>query len=52
MVGNERFRLQGELTVKRAVELFAGLNGPVGFASASSEPLIMTVGVCETLVAV
>ena len=42
---------KGELTVKLTVELFFGLNGPVGFASASAVPLIVMVGVCETLVA-
>lgn len=51
MVDNERCRLKGELTVKLAVELFFGLNGPVEFASATSVPLIVIVGVCETLVA-
>jgi len=43
---------KGGLTVKVAVELFFGLNGPVAFASASSVPLIPMVGVCETLAAV
>ncbi len=42
---------KGELTVKLAVELFFGLNGPVEFASATSVPLIVMLGVCETLVA-
>jgi len=37
--------------VKLAVELFTGLNGPVKFASASSVPLIVMIGVSETLVA-
>lgn len=41
----------GELTVKLAVALFFGLNGPVEFASATSEPLIEMVGATETLVA-
>jgi hypothetical protein len=43
---------KGELTVKLAVALFVELNGPVGFASASSVPLIPMIGACETLVAV
>ena len=41
----------GELTVKLAVALFFSLNGPVEFASATSEPLIEMVGATETLVA-
>src|SRR5258708_30688865 len=40
-----------ELTVKLAVELFTGLNGDVGFASASAVPLIEMSGALVTLIA-
>jgi len=40
-----------ELTVKLAVELFAGLKGDVEFASAPAVPLIEMSGVPVTLIA-